>query len=129
MSRIENVDGVVFVLYAFLVLYSSRFCFMEFVESSCAVFFEAMSQLPSLTVSEFCFFVQLGRPPFIWVQICCEVWLEGVGFCWAPIVLSCSLSSILFLLLLFRFGFLRLALAVGLSPLSILSRRRVLGWR
>ncbi len=63
MSRNENVDGVVFVLYAFLVLYSSRFCFMEFVESSCAVFFEAISQLPSLTVSEFTFFVQLGRPP------------------------------------------------------------------
>jgi hypothetical protein len=63
VSRIENVDGVVFVLYGFLVLYSSRFCFMEFVESSCAVFFEAISQLPSLTVSEFTFFVQLGRPP------------------------------------------------------------------
>jgi len=53
VSRIENVDGVVFVLYAFLVLYSSSFSFMEFVESSSAVFFKTNSQSPLLTVSEF----------------------------------------------------------------------------
>jgi len=53
VSRIENVDGVVFVLYAFLVLYSSRFCFMEFVESSSAVFFKTNSRPPLLTVSGF----------------------------------------------------------------------------
>jgi hypothetical protein len=53
VSRIENVDGVAFVRYAFLVLYSSRSCFMEFVESSCAVFFKTNSRPPLLTVSEF----------------------------------------------------------------------------
>jgi hypothetical protein len=63
VSRIEDVDVVVLVLYGFLVLCSWSFCFVEFVQSCCAVFFEAISQLPSLTVSEFYFFVQLGRPP------------------------------------------------------------------
>jgi len=54
---------VVSVLYGFLVFCSSRFCFMEFVESSCAVFFEAMSQLPSLTVSGFLFFCAIEEAP------------------------------------------------------------------
>jgi len=53
VSRIENVDGVVFVLYGFLVLCSSSFCFMEFVESSSAVFFKTNSRPPLLTVSGF----------------------------------------------------------------------------
>jgi hypothetical protein len=65
VSRIEDVDGVVFVLYGFLVLCSSSFSFVEFVESCCAVFFEAMSQPPSLTVSEFCFLCSWVGPLYL----------------------------------------------------------------
>ena len=63
IEEMKDFDGLLSFLYGFLVLCSSSFCFMKFVESSSAVFFKAISQLPSLTLSEFCFFVQLGRPP------------------------------------------------------------------
>jgi hypothetical protein len=62
-EEMKDFDGLLSFLYGFLVLCSSSFSFVEFVESCCAVFFETISQLPSLTVSEFTFFVQLGRPP------------------------------------------------------------------
>jgi hypothetical protein len=79
IEEMKDFDGLLSFLYGFLVLCSSSFSFVEFVQSSSVVFFETISQLPSLTVSEFYFFVQLGRPPFIWVQICREaglwVWL------------------------------------------------------
>jgi len=63
IEEMKGFDGLLSFLYGFLVLCSSSFSFVEFVQSSSAVFFETISQLPSLTVSEFYFFVQLGRPP------------------------------------------------------------------
>ena len=65
MSRREDVDGVVFVLYGFLVLCSSSFSFMEFVQSSSAVFFKAISQPPSLTGSEFNFLCSWVDPLYL----------------------------------------------------------------
>jgi hypothetical protein len=97
-EEMKDFDGLLSFLYGFLVLCSSSFCFMQFVESYSAVFFKAISQLPSLTVSEFYFFVQLGRPPFIWVQICREVGL----WVWLVFV-EHRLCLVVFLFLFFWF--------------------------
>jgi hypothetical protein len=65
IEEMKDFDGLLSFLYGFLVLCSSSFCFMKFVQLSSAVFFKAISQLSSLTVSEFYFFVQLGSPLYL----------------------------------------------------------------
>jgi len=62
-EQMKNFDGLLSFLYGFLVFYSSSFSFVEFVESSCAVFFKAISQPPFLTVSEFYFLCSGVGPP------------------------------------------------------------------
>jgi hypothetical protein len=81
IEEMKDFDGLLSFLYGFLVLCSSSFCFVEFVESCCAVFFEAISQLPSLTVSEFYFFVQLGRSPLFGSKYAVRRGFWFVGFC------------------------------------------------
>ena len=71
--------GLLYLLYGFLVLCSSSFSFMEFVQSSSAVFFKAISQLPSLTVSEFYFLCSGVGPPLFGSKYAVRFGL-GFGF-------------------------------------------------
>jgi len=65
IEEMKGFDGLLSFLYGFLVLCSSSFSFVEFVQSSSAVFFETISQLPSLTVSEFCFLCSWVGPLYL----------------------------------------------------------------